>query len=89
MITIGQKLITLSAVIAAAALILGYVFKAYEFYRNQKRQDEEINRIKEENTLICFALSACLDSLQQLGANHTVPIAREKLEHYLNQRAHK
>lgn len=89
MITIEQKIITFGAVIGAVALILGYLFKAYEFYQKQKQQDKEIERIKEENTLICFALSACLDGLQQLGANHTVPIAREKLEDYLNQRAHK
>ncbi len=89
MIIIVEKIITLSAVIAAMALILGYLFKFYEFYRNQKRQDDEINRIKEENTLICFALSACLDGLEQLGANHTVPAARKRLEEYLNQRAHK
>ncbi len=89
MITIEQKIITFGAVIGAAALILGYLFKAYEFYRKQKQQEEEINRMKEENTLICFALSACLDGLQQLGANHTVPVARAKLDNYLNQRAHK
>jgi hypothetical protein len=76
-------------VIAAIALILGYVLKAYEFYRRQKQQDEEINLIKEENALICFALSACLDGLQQLGANHTVPAARKRLEDHLNRRAHK
>ncbi len=84
-----QKIITLGAVITAIAVILGYVFKAFEFYRKQKQKDEEINYIKEENALICFALSACLDGLQQLGANHTVPVARKKLDEYLNQRAHK
>ena len=47
-----------------------------------------VHKLKEENCLVCFALSACLDGLQQLGANHTVPIAKEKLDKYLNQQAH-
>ena len=47
-----------------------------------------IQRIKDENCLICFGLSACLDGLQQLGANHTVPVAKDKLDKYLNQQAH-
>lgn len=89
MIGIAERIIMASAVLAAVIAIAGYVFKAYDFYKCQKLQDEEISRIKEENTLICYALSACLDGLQQLGANHTVPTAREKLEEYLNQRAHK
>jgi hypothetical protein len=55
----------------------------------QEEQDKEIKQIKEEDTLICYALSACLDGLQQLGANHTVPLAKEKLDKYLNQQAHK
>lgn len=50
---------------------------------------EAIKRIKEENALKCYALRACLDGLEQLGANHIVPVAREKLEKYLNLEAHK
>jgi hypothetical protein len=55
----------------------------------QEKQDEEIKNIKEEDKLICYALSACLDGLMQLGANHTVPVAKDKLDKYLNQQAHK
>lgn len=52
-------------------------------------QDNAIERLKDENCLICFALSACLDGLEQLGANHTVPKAKDKLDKYINQQAHK
>lgn len=51
-------------------------------------QDRDIAKLKEENQLICYGLSAALDGLEQLGANHTVPKAKEKLEKYLNQAAH-
>ena len=85
----ASNIITAASVLTALGVILGVIFKAYKWYLKQKKQDEEIKQIKEENTLICFALSACLDGLQQLGANHTVPIAKEKLDKYLNQQAHK
>jgi two-component system chemotaxis response regulator CheB len=54
----------------------------------RKHHEDDVHRLKEENCLICYALSACLDGLQQLGANHTVPLAKEKLDKYLNQQAH-
>lgn len=84
-----DTIITISAVLGATITILGVLFAAYKWYLKQESQDKDIAKIKEENTLICFALSACLDGLQQLGANHTVPVAKDKLDKYLNQQAHK
>lgn len=94
-----QTIITAGAVVSALGMLIGIVLKWHKRYLMQEEQGEEItslkehheadvHRIKEENCLICFALSACLDGLQQLGANHTVPIAKDKLDKYLNQQAH-
>lgn len=85
----AQTIITLAAVIGALGAIFGVIFAVYKWYLKQEKQDQDIARIKEENTLIVFALSACLDGLQQLGANHTVPVAKDKLDKYINQQAHK
>ena len=85
----ADPIITIAAVIGALGVIFGVVFAVYRWYLKQEKQDKDIARIKEEDTLIVFALSACLDGLQQLGANHTVPIAKDKLDKYINQRAHK
>lgn len=90
-------IITGASLVTAIGVILGFVFKVHKWYLKQEKQDEEIKQIKEndikqikeEDTLICFALSACLDGLMQLGANHTVPVAKDKLDKYLNQQAHK
>ena len=93
-------IITAASLLTAIGVILGVLFKAHRWYLKQEYQDNEITELKnhhnadvrclkEENTLICFALSACLDGLQQLGANHTVPTAKEKLDKYLNKQAHK
>lgn len=85
----ADAIITIAAVIGALGVIFGVVFTVYRWYLKQEKQDKDITRIKEEDTLIVFALSACLDGLQQLGANHTVSIAKDKLDKYINQRAHK
>ena len=81
--------ITAASLITALGIIIGLVCRIYKWYLKQERQNEEIRKIKEEDTLVCFALSACLDGLIQLGANHTVPIAKEKLDKHLNKTAHK
>ena len=96
----AQTLITVAGVLSAVGIIGGVIFKIFKWYLKQNKQDDEISklralheedigRVKEENTLICFALLACLDGLQQLGANHSVPVAKEKLEKHLNTQAHK
>ena len=82
-------IITAGSVLAALTAILTLVFKVYRWVLRQARQDREIQRLKDENTLLCYGVSACLDGLIQLGANHTVPIAKDKLDKYLNQSAHK
>ncbi len=90
MITIStETVISAAALITAVITVFGTVFAVYRWYLKQEAQDRDIARIKEEDTLICFALSACLDGLQQLGANHTVPIAKDKLDKYINQQAHR
>lgn len=85
----ADTIITIAAVIGALGVIFGVVFAVYRWYLKQEKQDKDIARIKEEDTLIIFALSACLDGLMQMGANHTVPIAKDELDKYINQRAHK
>lgn len=82
-------IITVASVITALGVIFGLMLKIHKWYLKQEKQDEEIKQIKEEDTLICYALSACLDGLMQLGANHTVPDAKDKLDKFLNQQAHK
>lgn len=84
----AQSLITAAAVISAVLAIAGVVFAVYRWYLKQNKQNDEIKKIKTENTLICYGLSAALDGLMQLGANHSVTMAKEKLDKHLNQQAH-
>ena len=91
----AQTIITTAAVIAAIIAIVGYYNKVYGWVKHQEEQDKRMDKIeraaateRKELTLIVYALSACLDGLGQLGANHTVPIAIDKLDKYINKQAH-
>ena len=54
----------------------------------KEHHESDLQQVNEENTMTCYALSACLNGLQQLGANGEVPIAKDKLDKFLNQKAH-
>lgn len=84
----AQTIITLAALLAAVVAIFKYYNKVYDLVRHQKTQDTDIATMKKEQTLLVYAMQACLDGLQQLGANHTIPEAKAKLDKYINQQAH-
>lgn len=94
--SIAQWIISAAALIAAVIALVGYYNKIHNWVQHQDEQDTRMTAIeadiaesKEERTLIVFALSACLDGLQQLGANHTVPVAKDKLDKFINKKAHR
>lgn len=80
--------VQLAGIITALSVITAAIFAIFRFIEQQKANKAEIKAMKRELTLICYGLSACLDGLEQLNCNHTVPIAREKLSKHLNQAAH-
>lgn len=84
----ANTIITLAALLAAIIAIFKYYNKVYDLVKHQKSQDTDIALIKKEQTLVVYAMQACLDGLQQLGANHTIPEAKAKLDKYINQQAH-
>lgn len=90
MITISAStIITVSSMIAAIGAIFGVIFAIYRWYLKQNHQDEEIKELKEEQTLICYGMLACLEGLKQLNCNGPVTEARDKLSKHLNKQAHK
>ena len=85
--SLAQTIITAGAVVTACLTVFG-VGRSFAKYlcsvkdrartraEHSTAQDKDIARLKEENQLICYGLSAALDGLEQLGANHSVPIAK-------------
>lgn len=94
-----DTIITAGAVVGAIISMLLIVLKIHKWYLRQQEQDakikelqehheKDLERVRKENKLICKGLSACLDGLSQLGANHTVPSVKSELDNHLNEEAH-
>lgn len=83
-----DTIIKAAAVVGALTALLGVLFTVYRWYLRQKQQDVEIKAIQEEQCLLTYGILACLDGLEQLGCNHTVPETRSRIEKHLNKKAH-
>lgn len=86
-------------IIGACSVILGVVIGGYKLYdklldrvdeleRRMNRLERELERMKKEDTLVIFALRACLDGLKQQGCNGKVTEAFELLDNHINNAAH-
>jgi len=84
----ANTVITAASVFGAVCVIVGAILAVYRWYLKQEKQDDEIKSIKEEQRILLNGILACLDGLSQLGANHSVPIQRKKIEDYINDKAH-
>lgn len=76
------------ALITAIGTLIALLYRLFRWTERQKNQDKELEHIKAEQCMICFALFATLDGLKQLGANGNVSEAYNELEKYLNKSAH-
>lgn len=81
-------IVEVAGFLTALGVICGLVYKLFKWLDTRKKIEAEMKDMKEENTLIFYGLMACLDGLEQLGANHTVPLAKNKIQKYLNLKAH-
>lgn len=83
-----QGIITAAAVVAALFAFAGYLFKTYDWVKKQNNQDAEIKAMKEEQQLLIYGVLACLQGLKEQGCNGPVTRAIDKIEKYLNEKAH-
>ena len=95
-----QTIIMASSLAGALVALVTYFSKIVRWVDRQKKQDEDIKAlrkhheedmsiIKEENTLLVFGILACLKGLREQGCNGPVTETIDKIEKYLNQKAHK
>lgn len=94
-----QAIITAASCIAALIALAGYVFKARDWVKEQDKQasavtelktrhDADVCEIKEEQTLLVYGILACLKGLKEQGCDGPVTEAVEKIDKYLNKKAH-
>lgn len=83
-----QSIITFAALLAAIAAILTQYNKGYDFVKRQKKQDEIIEDIQKEQSLLTYGILACLKGLKEQGCDGPVTEAVSKIEKHLNVKAH-
>lgn len=88
MIEFIEIIIKIGTVIGALGVIGGVIFSVYHWIIKQNRQDDEINELRDEQTLICYGVLAALKGLKEQGCNGPVTEAINKIEKHLNVQAH-
>ena len=83
-----NTIITAAAILAAAGAITASFAKIVRWLDRQKRQDDELSAIKQEQSLLTCGVLACLKGLREQGCNGPVTEAIERIEQHLNRRAH-
>ena len=92
-------IIKLAEILGACSVILGVIIGGYKLYdrlldrmdeieKRMNAQEKELERMKKEDTLVIFALRACLDGLKQQGCNGKVTEAFDMLDKHINKAAH-
>lgn len=74
---------------SAVGALIGAIIAIYKVIDNNKKQNAEINAIKEEQTIICYALQGALQGLIEKGCDGPCKDALNLLQKHLNSTAHK
>lgn len=94
-----QTIITAGAVVGALVTIITLLVKLVRWVDRQKKQDtdikalqakhdKDIKDLQHEQTLAIYGILAALKGLKEQGCNGPVTAAIDKIEKYLNQKAH-
>ena len=88
-----QTIITTGAVITAAVLLIQRFAKGVRWFDADMKAmkqilAEDMHGINEEQTLLTYGVLACLKGLKEQGCNGPVSEAINKIEKYLNKKAH-
>lgn len=78
-----------AAVLSALCVLVGGIVAVYKILEGNKRQSAEINAMKEEQTIICYALQGALQGLIEQGCDGPCKDALNMLQKHLNKTAHR
>lgn len=84
----ANTIITAATLFGAVTAIAGVAFNVYRWYLKQNKQDEEIEKMKNEQCLLTCGILACLKGLSEQGCNGPVTEAINKIEKHINKQAH-
>ena len=85
----ADTVIKAAALLAALGALVGAVIAVYKVYDNNRKQNEVIKAMQDEQTLICYGLKGALQGLIESGCNGPCKEALSMLDKHLNKKAHK
>ena len=85
----GNTIIQAAAIISALVVIIGGIISIYKIFENNKKQNEVIKSMQEEQTIICYGLKGALQGLIEQGCDGPCKEALNMLDKHLNKSAHK
>ena len=81
-------IIKAASLLSALGALVAAVVAVYKVLENNKKQNEFINAMQEEQTLICYGLRGALQGLVEQGFNGPCKDALARLDKHLNKSAH-
>lgn len=91
-----DKIITIAGLLTAIGVIGGVALKLHKILNRFEKTEERVStventlkQVEEEQCMQTYVLEAVLDGLHQLGCNGKTTEASEKLNKFINKRAHK
>lgn len=85
----ADTVIKAAALLAALGSLVGAVIAVYKVYDNNRKQNEVIKEMQEEQTVICYGLKGALQGLIEQGCNGPCKEALNTLDKHLNKKAHR
>ena len=85
---VSETVTTSAAVFSALCVLVGAILSVYKVYRNNQRQNEVIEKMQREQTIICFGLKGALQGLIEQGCDGPCKDALAMLDKHLNKTAH-
>lgn len=81
-------IIKAASLLSALGALVAAVVAVYKVLENNKKQNEFINAMQEEQALICYGLRGALQGLVEQGCNGPCKDALARLDKHLNKSAH-
>ena len=95
----AETIVEIAKILGASGTILGVLIAFIKWLQKQEKQSvdieslhnlhsTDIEKVQEELCVVDYAILAALDALKQQGYNGKVTEAHDKIDKYLNQKAH-
>lgn len=85
----ADTVIKAAALLAALSALVGAVVAVYKVFENNRKQNDTIKEMQEEQTVICYGLKGALQGLIEQGCNGPCKEALLTLDKHLNKVAHR